>query len=141
MQIFFWWNRHRRGISFCPPHNSQRIDAKTDQQHNDNNNDNTLHHISTHANTHKHTAQTHHTYKHLSISSTDAGPHHSKWTRGLHRNTWTVVSSTLRTFSAQRGMGDGPRTLKLRASQGRVYRESQLDGRSLSSSLNRERES
>ena len=44
---------------------------------------------------------------------------------------------------AQQGLGHGhgPRTLALRASQGRVYRESQLDERPLSSSWRRERES
>ena len=41
---------------------------------------------------------------------------------------------------AQRGMGHGPRTLALRASQGRVCRESQLDERSLSWSLRRDRD-
>ena len=37
-------------------------------------------------------------------------------------------------------MDHGPRTLALRASQGRVYRKSQLDERSLSWSLRRETE-
>ena len=41
---------------------------------------------------------------------------------------------------AQQGIGHGPRTLALRTSQGRVYRDSQLDDQSLSSSLNRKRE-
>ena len=41
---------------------------------------------------------------------------------------------------AQLGMGHDPRTLAPRATRGRVYRESQLDERSLASSLSRERE-
>ena len=41
---------------------------------------------------------------------------------------------------AQQGADHGPRTLALMARQGRVYRESQLDERSLSSSLRGERE-
>ena len=40
----------------------------------------------------------------------------------------------------QQGMGHGPRTLALKASQGRVYRESQLNERPLSSSLRRDRD-
>ena len=40
---------------------------------------------------------------------------------------------------AQQEMGHVPRTLALMASQGRVYRDGQLDERSMSSSLNKER--
>ena len=98
---------------------------------NDENNDHTLHHISIHTNTHKHsTAQAHHISKqHLSINGTRLALKYSD----------SCFFHGANMFAAQ-GMSQGPCIPALKASQGCVYRETQLERCLLSSSLSTERE-
>ena len=73
------------------------------------------HHTSSHINTrqHAHTVQTHHTLKHLSISSPETSPLHSKWHEactGILRQL--IVSCMMRTCppnSVPRYMHSGPK--------------------------------
>ena len=84
---------------------------------------NTYQHINTFLHAQKHTAQTRHTTKHIFAFSTDTAPLLFQEARGLHRNTQKCFLHDATMFAHQ-GMGHGPRTLALKASQGRVYRES-----------------
>ena len=99
----------------------------------------TIHHSETDMQQSTTTTTPHHHTKHIIPFSTDTSRLHSKWQEactGMPRHFFLHDANMI----ARQRMGHGPRTLAMRASQGRVYRESQLDERSLLSSLRRERE-
>ena len=126
---FFLWNRHFLTTQ-QPTH---RLQHWRNGQHNDDNI------TKQHARTQHSTDTSHHT-KHILLSSTDTGPLHSKWHEAC---TGTLGQFFLHdaNICGRQGMGHGPRTLALRASQSRVYRESKLNEWSLSLLLRTERES
>ena len=113
--------RHRFffGTLIFSPHNSQRIGANADAT-----NSTTTTIMTTHSNTHKHTTQTHHATPHQahSLFQHRYRPTSFQVARGLHRNTQKCFLHHANMFARQ-GLGHGPRTLALKASQGRVYRE------------------
>ena len=108
----------------------------------DDNNENTLHPISTHTNTHKYAQHRHVT---LLLNTSPSPPqlqaHFTPSGTRLAQEYQDKYFLHDANMFAQQGMGQGTCTLALRASQGRAYRESQLDECSLSSSLSRERKS
>ena len=123
---YFWNYRFRFGHFFEPssPHNSQRIDGN--RQHNE---DNTYYHIITHAHTTKHNqTQTHHKHHQTQHPFPAQMQAHfiPSGTRLAQKNQDSCFLHDANMI-AQRGMGHGPRTLALRASQGRVCRERRLD--------------
>ena len=98
-----------------PPHNSQRIDANTDAT-GKTTHTTTYYHILTQPNTTKPNTQFQHRYRPTSFQVA----------RGLHRNTQKCFLHDAN-MSDRQGMGHGPCTLALRASQSCAYRESRLD--------------
>ena len=110
---------------FCAQYNSQRIDANTDATNNTTTTT-TTHYIK-YQHAQIHTVQTHHTsFEYLSISSAITEPLHTKWHEActgilehlfLHdANMFTRQGMGQGTFENQR-VGQGPRTLALRACQ------------------------
>ena len=98
-------------------------------------------HIPTHTHTHKHTQHRHITHS-LNTSSSPAKiqTHFIPFCTRLAQEFLDKCFLYDANMFAQQGMGQGTFTLALGASQSRVYRESQLDECSLSSSLRTVRE-
>ena len=94
---------------------------------------NTTSHINTfqHINTYQHTQKNSTYTKHIFLFSTDTGNFTPSGTRLAQESIDNSFLHVANMFARQ-GTDQGPRTLALKASQGSVYRESQLDERSLS---------